>query len=130
MLTQISLGLLSTLVGMSGLYATLHPRAAGELIQYNPSKPHYFTFSFSRDELSPLSVVGAGSAAGVLNWMAAIAPDTLKSRLQTAPEGKYRGVRDVFFELVSFVPALFTTNCVHFHQLFINSSKRTLISAL
>ncbi len=54
----------------------------------------------SRSELSPLSVMGAGSAAGVLNWLAAIAPDTLKSRLQTAPEGKYRGVRDVFTELV------------------------------
>lgn len=54
----------------------------------------------SRDDLSPLSVVGAGSTAGVLNWVVAIAPDTLKSRLQTAPEGKYRGVRDVFAELI------------------------------
>ena len=39
--------------------------------------------------------------AGVLNWMAAIAPDTLKSRLQTSPPGMYRGIRDVFVELVS-----------------------------
>lgn len=44
----------------------------------------------------------AGSIAGVLNWIVAIAPDTLKSRLQTAPEGKYKGVMDVFSELVRF----------------------------
>ena len=33
--------------------------------------------------------------------MVAIAPDTLKSRLQTAPEGKYTGVRQVFVDMVS-----------------------------
>ena len=56
---------------------------------------------FSRDQLSPGRVLIAGGSAGVMNWAVAIAPDTLKSRLQTAPPGKYNGVRDVFRELVS-----------------------------
>ncbi|XP_062520273.1 mitochondrial carnitine/acylcarnitine carrier protein-like [Corticium candelabrum] len=55
----------------------------------------------SRDTLSAPRVLLAGGAAGVLNWSVAIAPDTLKSRLQTAPEGTYpRGIRDVFRALV------------------------------
>lgn len=32
--------------------------------------------------------------------MIAIAPDTVKSRLQTAPEGKYSGMVDVFRSIV------------------------------
>ncbi len=52
-------------------------------------------------ELSPLRVLFAGGMAGVLNWVVGIAPDTLKSRLQTAPEGTYpRGLRDVFPRLI------------------------------
>jgi solute carrier family 25 carnitine/acylcarnitine transporter 20/29 len=55
----------------------------------------------SRNELSAPRVLFAGGMAGVLNWMVGIAPDTLKSRLQTAPEGMYpRGVRDVFRVLI------------------------------
>lgn len=33
--------------------------------------------------LSPLQTLLAGGIAGILNWGAAIAPDVLKSRLQT-----------------------------------------------
>lgn len=40
--------------------------------------------------------------AGVFNWLVAIPPDVLKSRLQTAPAGTYpNGVRDVFRELMA-----------------------------
>jgi solute carrier family 25 carnitine/acylcarnitine transporter 20/29 len=43
----------------------------------------------------------AGGTAGILNWVAALPFDTLKSRLQVAPEGKYKhGIRSVFVELV------------------------------
>ncbi|CAB3997539.1 mitochondrial carnitine acylcarnitine carrier -like, partial [Paramuricea clavata] len=39
--------------------------------------------------------------AGMANWTVSIAPDTLKSRLQTAPDGTYpNGVRDVFKQLM------------------------------
>ena len=38
---------------------------------------------FSRKDLSPLRIVVAGGFAGVFNWLVAIPPDVLKSRLQT-----------------------------------------------
>jgi len=51
--------------------------------------------------LSPLATLMAGGTAGILNWLIAIPPDVLKSRLQTAPEGKYpNGIRDVFRTLI------------------------------
>jgi len=44
------------------------------------------------NELSAVSVVVAGGLAGMLNWTIAIPADVIKSRIQTAPEGTYRGV--------------------------------------
>ena len=41
----------------------------------------FLTFS-SRKDLSPLRIVVAGGFAGVFNWIVAIPPDVLKSRLQ------------------------------------------------
>uniref|UniRef100_A0A3B5L124 Solute carrier family 25 member 20 n=1 Tax=Xiphophorus couchianus TaxID=32473 RepID=A0A3B5L124_9TELE len=55
----------------------------------------------SHNELSIPSVLFAGGMAGIFNWAVAIPPDVLKSRFQTAPEGKYpNGFRDVLRELV------------------------------
>ncbi|KAA0203974.1 hypothetical protein HAZT_HAZT011407 [Hyalella azteca] len=52
-------------------------------------------------QLSPLRTVVAGGLAGMLNWCVAIAPDVLKSRLQTAPEGTYpNGIRSVFMDIM------------------------------
>ena len=42
----------------------------------------------------------AGGMAGVANWIVALPFDTLKSRLQTAPNGKYRNLFDVFQQLI------------------------------
>lgn len=39
--------------------------------------------------LSPLATLTAGGFAGIANWAVCLPPDVLKSRLQTAPEGKY-----------------------------------------
>jgi len=51
--------------------------------------------------LSPLKTIAAGGVAGMLNWAVAIAPDVLKSRLQTAPEGMYpNGIRSVFADIM------------------------------
>ncbi|EFO25421.1 hypothetical protein LOAG_03066 [Loa loa] len=51
--------------------------------------------------LSPLSTLLAGGLAGIANWSVCIPPDVLKSRLQTAPEGKYpEGIRGVFKEIM------------------------------
>jgi len=50
---------------------------------------------------SVLGTLVAGGTAGILNWVAALPFDTLKSRLQVAPEGTYKhGIRSVFAELV------------------------------
>ncbi|XP_070394706.1 mitochondrial carnitine/acylcarnitine carrier protein-like isoform X2 [Dermacentor albipictus] len=55
----------------------------------------------SRSDLSVKVTLFAGGMAGIFNWLVAIPPDVLKSRLQTAPEGKYpNGIRDVFRELM------------------------------
>lgn len=55
----------------------------------------------SRSDLSVGRTLFAGGMAGIFNWMVAIPPDTLKSRLQTAPEGTYpNGIRSVFREMM------------------------------
>jgi len=55
----------------------------------------------SRFELSTWRTLFAGGMAGIFNWMVAIPPDVLKSRLQTAPEGTYpNGIRDVFKQMI------------------------------
>jgi solute carrier family 25 (mitochondrial carnitine/acylcarnitine transporter), member 20/29 len=61
-------------------------------------------------KLSPLAVVVAGGFAGMACWSVSIPPDVLKSRFQTAPEGKYRGVMDVYSTLMreEGAAALFT----------------------
>jgi len=62
------------------------------------------------DKLNTFSILVAGGMAGVCNWLVAIPPDVLKSRLQSAPEGTYpNGIRDVFVQLIRSegVPGLF-----------------------
>ena len=57
---------------------------------------------FSRDDLSSLRILLAGGMGGTACWTVAIAPDVLKSRYQSAPEGLYpRGIRDVYRDIVS-----------------------------
>ena len=50
--------------------------------------------------LSPLAVMTAGGFAGMACWGTSIMPDNLKSRFQTAPEGKFRGAADVYKAVV------------------------------
>ncbi|XP_025106453.1 mitochondrial carnitine/acylcarnitine carrier protein-like [Pomacea canaliculata] len=55
----------------------------------------------SRGDLSIGRTLFAGGMAGVFNWLVAIPPDVLKSRLQTAPHGTYpNGIRDVARQLL------------------------------
>ncbi|KAJ2376164.1 carnitine transporter, partial [Coemansia sp. RSA 2607] len=56
--------------------------------------------SAGQGAISPAAIVAAGGLAGMANWAVAIPPDVLKSRLQTAPEGRYAGVRQVFVEMM------------------------------
>eukprot|EP00518_Triparma_eleuthera_P015961 CAMPEP_0197571090 /NCGR_PEP_ID=MMETSP1320-20131121/41777_1 /TAXON_ID=91990 /ORGANISM="Bolidomonas sp., Strain RCC2347" /LENGTH=278 /DNA_ID=CAMNT_0043133573 /DNA_START=601 /DNA_END=1437 /DNA_ORIENTATION=- len=47
------------------------------------------------EDLDPAAVLFAGGCGGVANWCVSIPPDVVKSRYQTAPDGKYRGLADV-----------------------------------
>jgi solute carrier family 25 (mitochondrial carnitine/acylcarnitine transporter), member 20/29 len=53
-----------------------------------------------RENASTFGTLMAGGCAGVANWIVALPIDTLKSRLQTAPNGTYNGLLDVFQTLV------------------------------
>lgn len=46
-------------------------------------------------QLNPGAVLVGGGMAGIANWMVSLPFDTIKSRLQTAPEGTYTGMLDV-----------------------------------
>ena len=57
-------------------------------------------FSYLNREKLPISILLAGGMAGICSWSISIPIDSLKSRLQIAPIGKYpRGIRDVFVEV-------------------------------
>ncbi|KAG7381134.1 hypothetical protein PHYPSEUDO_006415 [Phytophthora pseudosyringae] len=47
-------------------------------------------------DLNAFRVFVAGGFAGIINWVIAIPPDVIKSRIQTAPEGTYRGIVHCF----------------------------------
>jgi len=65
----------------------------------------FLKYQFTQTGESSPSVAGtltAGGLAGILNWAGALPIDTLKSRLQIAPEGKYKhGIRSVFKEVMA-----------------------------
>ena len=58
-----------------------------------------FSFNWLHVIISAVALF-AGGMAGIFNWAIAIPQDVLKSRYQTAPEGKYSGIRDVFRQLM------------------------------
>jgi len=54
----------------------------------------------SKGQLSVPAVLTAGGLAGMACWTVGIPADVIKSRYQTAPEGKYSGIVDVYRTLV------------------------------
>jgi carnitine-acylcarnitine carrier protein, putative len=96
----------------AGGISSIYKGTAATLLRDVPASGVYFmTYEWLQNVLTPegktrsdLSVgrtLFAGGMAGIFNWIVAIPPDVLKSRLQTAPEGTYpRGVRDVFKKLM------------------------------
>lgn len=86
-----------------GTYATLlrdTPASAAYFGGYEIIQRILMRKSGERKRLSIGSTIFAGGMAGIFNWIVAIPPDVLKSRLQTAPEGKYKGIVDVFKHLI------------------------------
>ncbi|XP_060750793.1 mitochondrial carnitine/acylcarnitine carrier protein isoform X2 [Tachysurus vachellii] len=54
----------------------------------------------SVDCLSTLRILLAGGTAGIVNWAVALPPDVLKSKFQTAADGRYSGLADVLRTLL------------------------------
>jgi len=54
----------------------------------------------NKDTLSPGAVLFAGGMAGVANWSVAIPGDVIKSRMQVAPPGTYKGFTDCVTQLL------------------------------
>jgi len=54
----------------------------------------------NKGKLSVISVLSAGGLAGMACWAVCIPADVIKSRYQTAPEGKYNGLVDVYKALI------------------------------
>ncbi|KAF8976662.1 carnitine transporter [Entomortierella lignicola] len=70
------------------------PGSAAYFVAYELIKKGLTPAGGSASDLNPLSVLFAGMA-GVAMWTIAIPPDVLKSRLQSAPAGTYKGTVDV-----------------------------------
>lgn len=95
--------------GVLGLYkgtmATLLrdvPASFAYFSVYEFTKRYFTPAGEDEKALKPLTIMFAGGLAGVANWLVGIPADTLKSRLQTAPDGTYpHGIRSVFKELVA-----------------------------
>ncbi|KAF9285689.1 mitochondrial carrier domain-containing protein [Linnemannia elongata] len=71
------------------------PGSAAYFVAYEVIKRSLIPAGGTAADLNPLSVLFAGGMAGVAMWTIAIPPDVLKSRLQSAPAGTYKGVADV-----------------------------------
>lgn len=54
----------------------------------------------NKGELSVGAVLSAGGFAGMACWTVGIPADVIKSRYQTAPEGRYNGLADVYRTLI------------------------------
>jgi len=94
-----------------GGIASIYKGTCATLLRDVPASGMYFmSYEWLKRNLSPANKPGelsvaatltAGGMAGMFNWAVAIGPDVLKSRLQTAPEGKYpNGIRSVFVEIM------------------------------
>jgi len=91
--------------GISSIY-----RGVGAtLLRDGPGSAAYFgSYELTRrlltpkgsDSLNPLATLFAGGMAGVAMWSIAIPPDVIKSRLQSAPAGTYKGSLDVLRHLL------------------------------
>lgn len=68
------------------------------------SSYEYTKYLLRPSDGTPMSNWGfllAGGVAGIFNWLGCLPIDTLKSKLQVAPEGKYpNGIRSVFVEVM------------------------------
>lgn len=85
---------------MGGSCSQSAQRAAGLLGQ---ARPRVWVLIARSPAAGPgtLATFMSGGFAGMANWAAMLPIDTVKSRYQIAPEGKYSGVYAVFREILA-----------------------------
>lgn len=76
------------------------PGSAAYFAAYEATKKALAPPGQSPSDLNLLNTMVAGAAAGVAMWSIAIPPDTIKSRLQGAPQGTYTGFVDCATQLI------------------------------
>eukprot|EP01095_Lingulamoeba_sp_RSL-Kostka_P014074 TRINITY_DN600_c0_g1_i1.p1 TRINITY_DN600_c0_g1~~TRINITY_DN600_c0_g1_i1.p1 ORF type:complete len:296 (+),score=91.99 TRINITY_DN600_c0_g1_i1:63-950(+) len=93
--------------GVMGLYrgtfATLCrdvPGSGAYFVAYEGFKRLLIPKDESSKKKIVLATLFSGGMAGIFNWIVSIPPDVIKSRIQTAPEGKYKGVVDCVKQLI------------------------------
>ncbi|GAA5838028.1 hypothetical protein JCM11251_006828 [Rhodosporidiobolus azoricus] len=102
-------GLRSIYRGTLATLARDGPGSAAYFVAYEYTKKALTPVGKEPGQLSLGAVMVAGGVAGVTMWTFAIPPDVIKSRLQGAPEGTYKGFMDCAVKTVQAdgVKALF-----------------------
>ncbi|XP_034939770.1 congested-like trachea protein [Chelonus insularis] len=90
-----------------GIRSIYKGTAATLLRDVHGSGVYFMTYELLKDwlatsdqKLSILASIFAGGSAGIAYWAVGMPADVIKSRLQTAPEGTYKNIGDVFKQLV------------------------------
>jgi solute carrier family 25 carnitine/acylcarnitine transporter 20/29 len=87
-------GLRSIFRGTAATLARDGPGSAVYFAAYEVTKKAMTPVGQDPSRLNLGAIVFAGGTAGVAMWAIAIPPDVIKSRIQSAPEGMYRGFID------------------------------------
>jgi len=87
-------GLRSIFRGTGATLARDGPGSAAYFAAYEVVKKALTPPGSSPAELNLSAIMIAGGTAGVAMWSLVIPPDVIKSRLQSAPEGTYKGMLD------------------------------------
>jgi len=87
-------GLRSIFRGTGATLARDGPGSAAYFVAYEVAKQALTPVGQDPSQLNLSAVIIAGGTAGVAMWSIAIPPDTIKSRIQSAPSGTYSGFLD------------------------------------
>lgn len=84
-----------------GFWATMLRDGVASCFYFSTYEVLKKTFTPAEGRISDGGLLVAGGMAGIFNWLGCLPIDTLKSKLQIAPEGKYpNGIRSVFAEVM------------------------------
>ncbi|CDZ98472.1 carnitine acyl carnitine carrier [Phaffia rhodozyma] len=94
-------GIKSIFRGTGATLARDGPGSAAYFVAYELTKKALTPVGSDPSQLNLGTIILAGGTAGVAMWAIAIPPDTIKSRLQSAPHGTYSGFVDCAKKLVA-----------------------------